>query len=110
VLNALNQMIADFSSTNVSSTVASDSASLTAALTTVTGQRSLLDNSLSTLQATSTYVQTQAVNATVAQSTLVSADPASIATQLSSSETQHQALLSVISGLEQQTDLFGYMR
>jgi flagellar hook-associated protein 3 FlgL len=110
VLNALNQMIADLSSGAPSATVTADSTALTTALHGVTTQRATLDSSLSKLQSTSTYVQTQAANATAAQSTLVSASTADVATQLSASETQHQALLSVISGLEQQTNLFGYLR
>nr|WP_281372450.1 flagellar hook-associated protein FlgL [Granulicella arctica] len=109
VLGALNQLIADFSGTGVSATVATDGAALTTALGQVSTQRSVLDSSLSTLESTSTYTQTQAANATNAQSTLMSADTATVATQLSAAETQHQALLSVISGLEQATDLFGYL-
>ena len=107
VLNTMNQLISDFSSANVSTAVAADGASLSAALGVVTDQRAVIDNSLSRLQATSTYVQTQKANATVAQSALVSADPADIATQLSASETQSQALMSVIATLGK-TDLFDY--
>jgi flagellar hook-associated protein 3 FlgL len=36
-------------------------------------------------------------------STLVSADPATVATQLSSAETQNQALMSVIATVEKQS-------
>ncbi|WP_263384273.1 flagellin N-terminal helical domain-containing protein [Granulicella arctica] len=107
VLNTLNQLIGDFSGSNVSTAVAADSASVTAALGLVTDQRSVIDNSLSRLQATSTYIQTQTATATIAQSSLVSANPADIATQLSASETQNQALMSVISSLGK-TDLFDY--
>lgn len=109
-LTALNQLIADFSGPNVSATVAAGSSALTAALGQVSDQRSILDSSLNKLQATSTYAQMQAANETVAQSSLVSANPASVATALSANETQHQALLSVISGLDQQTNLFGYIK
>ncbi len=38
----------------------------------------------------------------------MAADPATVATQLQAAETQHQALLSVISGLGK-TDLFSLM-
>ena len=107
VLNTLNQLIGDFSGASVSTAVAADSASVTAALGLVIDQRSVIDNSLSRLQATSTYVQTQTATATIAQSSLVSANPADIATQLSASETQNQALMSVISSLGK-TDLFDY--
>jgi flagellar hook-associated protein 3 FlgL len=107
VLNTLNQLIADFAGSNVSGTVAADDASVTTALGVVTTQRSVIDNSLSRLQSTSQYVQTQVANATVAQDTLVAANPADIATQLSAAETQNQALMSVISTLGK-TDLFDY--
>jgi hypothetical protein len=40
---------------------------------------------------------------------LVSADPAQVATQLSGAETQNQALMSVISTVEKQS-LFDYMQ
>ncbi|MEO6802004.1 MAG: flagellar hook-associated protein 3 [Granulicella sp.] len=110
VLSALNQMIADLSGGASSATVTADSTALTSALGQLTTQRSVLDNSLSKLQATSTYTQTQAAQATAAQASLVASDTGEVATQLSASETQHQALLSVISGLQQQTDLFGFIR
>jgi flagellar hook-associated protein 3 FlgL len=110
VLSALNQLIADLSSGAPSATVTTDSTALTTALGQVSTQRSGLDSSLSKLQSTTTYTQTQAANTTAAQSALVSDNTADVATQLSASETQHQALLSVISGLEQQTNLFGYLK
>jgi len=82
---------------------------LSAALSQLSGQRSLLDGSLSRLQATSTYAQTEESQLTVQQGSLVSADPASIATQLSAAETQSQALMSVISTLEKNS-LFNYLQ
>jgi flagellar hook-associated protein 3 FlgL len=110
VLGALNQLIADFSSgAPASATITADTAALTGALTGLSGQRATLDTSLSQLQSTSTYVQTQQAQLSVAQSSLVSADPATVATQLSSAETQHQALLSVINALGN-SDLFSLMR
>ncbi len=69
----------------------------------------MLDNALSRLQSSSTYVQTEAGQLTVAQGNQVAADPASVATQLSQAETQHQALLSVINALGG-SDLFSLMR
>ena len=68
-----------------------------------------LDSALSRLQATSTSTQTEESQLKVAQSNLVSADPAAVATQLSQAETQHQALLSVINALGS-GDLFSLMR
>ena len=108
VLQALNQLVADFSGSTPAATVTADTAALTTALGQVSQQRSILDSSLSRLQSTSSYVQTEATQLTAAQSALVAADPATVATQLQSAETQHQALLSVISGLGS-TDLFDLM-
>ena len=110
VLGALNQLIADFAGASASPTAAADTAALTSSLGQVSSQRSVLDSSLNRLLSSSSYAQTQAANETVAEGTLVSADTAQVATQLSGAATQHQALLSVISGLEQQTDLFGYIK
>ena len=107
VLGALNKLIADFSGTNVSTAVTADAPALTAALGNLSTQRSVLDSSLNRLQSTSTYAQTQQANLTVAQGSLVASDPTTVATQLSASETQHQALLSVITALGK-TDLFDY--
>jgi flagellar hook-associated protein 3 FlgL len=76
---------------------------LQVALSNVTQQRSILDSSLVRLQSTSSYAQTDAVNDTAAVGTLVAADPATIATQLSSVETQNQALMSVIATVEKQS-------
>lgn len=109
VLGALNQLISDFSSGAASVTLTADTGALTTALGQLSSQRSVLDNSLSRLQSTSTYVQTEESQLTVAQGNLVSADPASVATQLSQAETQHQALLSVINALGS-SDLFSLMK
>jgi flagellar hook-associated protein 3 FlgL len=109
VLGALNQLIADFSDGTTSTTVPADTDALTTALGNLSSSRSILDSSLSRLQSSSTYTQTQVSELTVQQSSLVAADPASVATQLSSAETQHQALLSVISGLGND-NLFSYMK
>jgi flagellar hook-associated protein 3 FlgL len=110
VLGALNQLIADFSSgTPTSAMVTTDTGALTTALGQLSGQRAALDNSMSQIQSTSSYIQTEESQLTVTQGNLVSADPASVASQLSSAETQHQALLSVINALGS-NDLFSFMR
>jgi flagellar hook-associated protein 3 FlgL len=107
---ALNQIISDLTSGSASaSTLSSDSSALTSALSQVSTQRSILDSSLSRLQAASTYTQTEETQLKAQQSALVSADPAAIATQLKSTETQYQALLSVMSTLQKQS-LFDYLR
>jgi len=109
VLGALNQLIADFAGGASTASVTTDTAALTSALGQLSDQRSTLDSSLSRLQSTSTYIQTEESQLRVEQSGLVSADPASVATQLSSAETQHQALLSVINTLGGE-DLFSLMK
>ena len=105
---ALNQLIADFSSGAASTTMTADTAALTTALAQVSNQRSILDSSLSRVQSTSLYTQTQEAQLRVQQSGLVVADTAMVATQLSSAETQHQALLSVMSAV-QKVNLFDYL-
>src|SRR5271168_3496588 len=109
VLGALNQLISDFSGGTSTATLTADTSALTTALGQLSSQRSTLDSSLSRLQTTSTYVQTQESQLTVAQSNLISSDPATVASQLSSAETQHQALLSVINALGS-SDLFSLLR
>ena len=109
VLGALNQLISDFSGGATTATLTADTSALTTALGQLSSQRSTLDSALSRLQSSSTYAQTEVSQLTVAQSNLVSADPAAVASQLSTAETQHQALLSVMNSLGSQ-DLFSLMR
>ena len=109
VLGALNQLISDFSSGATTASLTADTGALTTALGQLSSQRSTLDSALSRLQATSTYAQTEESQLKVAQSTLVSADPAAVATQLSQAEVQHQALLSVINALGS-SNLFSLMK
>ncbi len=109
VFSALNKLVADYASGTASANASSDTASLTSALTQVSTQRSVLDSSLSRLQSTSTYFQTDASQLTAQQSTLVASDPATVATALKSAETQHQALLSVMNALGS-VNLFNYLK
>ena len=109
VLGALNQLISDFSGGATTAALTADTGALNTALGQLSSQRSTLDSALSRLQSTSTYAQTEESQLTVAQSNLVSADPAAVATQLSTAETQHQALLSVISALGS-SNLFSLMK
>jgi flagellar hook-associated protein 3 FlgL len=111
VLTALNQLIADIAGGAATATVISDSSALNASLGQLSSQRSILDSSLNRIQQTSTYTQTEESELTVQQGSLVSADMATVASQLSSAETQHQALLSVMSALgSSNNDLFSFMR
>jgi flagellar hook-associated protein 3 FlgL len=109
VLGALNQLISDFSGGAATATITADTSALTTALGQLSSQRSTLDSALSRLQSTSTYVQTEESQLTVAQSNLVSANPATVASQLSQAETQHQALLSVINAVGS-ANLFSLMK
>jgi flagellar hook-associated protein 3 FlgL len=109
VLGALNQLISDFSGGATTAALTADTSALTTALGQLSSQRSTLDSALSRLQSTSTYTQTEESQLKVAQSTLVSADPAAVATQLSQAEVQHQALLSVINALGS-SNLFSLMK
>jgi flagellar hook-associated protein 3 FlgL len=109
VLGALNQLISDFSGGATTAALTADTGALTTALGQLSSQRSTLDSALSRLQATSTYTQTEESQLKVAQSGLVSADPAAVATQLSQAEVQHQALLSVINSLGS-VNLFSLMK
>lgn len=109
VLAALNNLIADFASGSASPASTADLATLQSALGNVSQQRSAFDSALSRINSATTYAQTDATNRTAAASSLVAADPAQIATQLSAAETQNQALMSVIATVEKQS-LFDYMR
>lgn len=108
VLNSLNRLVADFSSGTVSASAASDLAELRSGLSALTAQRTVLGSGLSTIQSTSTYAQTEETNLRASQSTLVSTDVSQVAAQLSSNETQQQALMAVFSSLNK-TDLFDNM-
>ncbi len=109
VLGALNQLISDFSGGASTATITADTSALTTALGQLSSHRTTLDNALNRLQSSSTYVQTQKSQLTVAQASLVGVDPTAVATQLSQAETQHQALLSVINALGS-PDLFSLMK
>ena len=100
VLTALNQLIADFSSGTVSASATGDAGAPSSGLTQLSSQRSVLDNSLSRLQQTSTYAQTEGTMLTAQQGTLVAADLATVATQLKSAEAQHQATIEVMAALD----------
>ena len=107
VLGTLNSLVAEFASGTTGTSSETDTATLQAALSNVSQQRSVLDSSLSRLESASTYAQTDATQRTAAQGSLVSADTATVATQLSAVESQRQALLSVISA-DEKGSLFDY--
>jgi flagellar hook-associated protein 3 FlgL len=109
VMTALNNLVADFAGGAASGTASTDVGVLSAALGNVSQQQEILGGALNRLQSASTYAQTDATNRAAGANTLVSADPATVATQLSSAETQNQALMNVIATVEKQS-LFTYMQ
>jgi len=109
VMTALNNLVADFAGGAASGTASTDVGVLSAALGNVSQQQEILGGAFNRLQSASTYAQTDATNRAAGANTLVSADPATVATQLSSAETQNQALMNVIATVEKQS-LFTYMQ
>jgi flagellar hook-associated protein 3 FlgL len=109
VIGALNQLVADISGGASTASITTDTSTLKTALDQLSNQRNTLDSSLAQMNSSNTFAQTTAGQLEIAQSGLVSANPEVVATQLSSAETQHQALLSVISTLSSQEDLFQMM-
>jgi flagellar hook-associated protein 3 FlgL len=109
VFQTLSRLVSDFASGAEASVIGADSTGLTAALNTVGQQRSVIDTSLAQVQATSSYAQSDAAQQSAAQTTLVGANTAQVATQLSNVETQSQALSSVIGTLEKGS-LFDYIK
>jgi flagellar hook-associated protein 3 FlgL len=99
VFAALNNLVADFASGTSSSSAVTDTEALGTALNYVSQQRVVIDNSLSRLTSASDAVTSEKTQLTVAQTNLMQADVAQIATQLSLSETQQTALEAVISQL-----------
>ena len=97
VFAALNNLIADYSSGTVDLAQASaHSEALTASLNYLSQQRVVLDNSITSLSAASAAINNEKTQLTVAQTNLMQADVAQIATQLSLAETQQTALESMI--------------
>ena len=113
LLATLNQLVSDLSAvaagTGSTASIQADSSALTQALGVVSSQRAGLDSSLSRLMTSSTYSSTQLATYQAQQSTLLSADPTSVATDLKAAEVQQQALLGVTSALEGAQDLFNYI-
>jgi len=103
VLDTLNQLVADFSSGTVSASAQSDAQALSTALSHVSQQRVLIDNSLTRLTAAENYTQSESTQLTANQTTLLQADVGQIATRLSTAETQQTALSQVIATLDKQS-------
>jgi len=103
VLGTLNALVADFSSGTAAPTAAADTQALNSALSHVTQQRVLIDNSLTRLSDAENYAQSESTQLTASQTTLMQADVGQIATQLSTAETQQAALSQVIATLGKQS-------
>lgn len=103
VLGTLNALVGDFSSGTASSTAVADSQALSSALSYVTQQRVVIDNSLTRLSDAQTYTQSESTQLQAAQTTLLQADVGQVATQLSTAETQQAALSQVIATLGKQS-------
>ena len=108
LLGTLNQLVSDLGAGNTAA-VQSDGATLSAALGAVSVQRSAVDSSLSRLNTTTGYANSQAALFTAQQSSLLAADTAQVATGLQSAEIQNQALLGVASSYGK-TNLFDYLK
>jgi flagellar hook-associated protein 3 FlgL len=108
VFGALNQLIADFTSGGPTANITADIGNLSGSMSHVSQQRTILNSSLATVRSTTSYVQMEESQLKAQQISLVSADTATVATQLSASETQHKALLNVLSAL-QKVNLFDYL-
>ncbi|MGH9598833.1 MAG: flagellar hook-associated protein 3, partial [Terracidiphilus sp.] len=89
VFGALNALVADYASGTVNTTQAvSDTEALGTALNFVSQQRVTIDNSITHLASASDAVSNEQMQLTAAQTNLMQADVAQVATQLSLAETQ----------------------
>jgi flagellar hook-associated protein 3 FlgL len=107
ILATLNNLITSFSSGN--SDIA-DTTALNSDLQGISQQRVIIDNSITGLQSASTYTQNQTTQLQAVQDSLIQANTAQVATQLSTSETQGTALLDTIAALDQQPTLFTVLK
>jgi flagellar hook-associated protein 3 FlgL len=108
LLGTLNALIQGFSTGDTATTSALTS-QLSSALSQLSTQRASLDGSINRLQSASSYASQEQTRLLTNQTDLLQADLPTIATKLSSSETQQSALESVIVAIEQQGTLFDRM-
>lgn len=100
VFGVLNSLVADYASGTVNTAQATqDTQALTSVLKYVSQQRVTVDNSMTQLASASSAITTEQTQLTAAQTNLMQADLATVATQLSLSKTQEAALEAVISQL-----------
>jgi flagellar hook-associated protein 3 FlgL len=98
VLGALNNLVADYASGTAGTGVA-DTAALNDALNFVSQQRVTIDGSINRLSAASGSANAESLQLTAIQTNLMQADIPQISTQLSLTQAQQTALISVISAL-----------
>jgi flagellar hook-associated protein 3 FlgL len=98
-LQALNNLIADYTDGASVQTSAGDTQALNTGLNFISQQRVILDNSLTRLTAASDAVTSEKTQLTSAQTNLMQADLPQISTQLSLCESQQTALEDVIAQL-----------
>ncbi len=108
LLGTLNRLVSDLGAGNTAA-VQSDGTALSAALGAVSVQRSAIDSSLSRLNTTTGYANSQQALFTAQQSSLLAANTAQVATGLQAAEIQNQALLGVASSYGK-TNLFDYLK
>lgn len=106
VFKALNVVIGQLSSGSQVSTDALTG--LRSSLDVVTAGRASLDTMMNRLSGASDYAVSRKAQLTAAQSSLISADTAELATELSAGETQRSALMSTIA-VVQKGSLFDYL-
>ena len=100
VFGALNALVADYAQGTVNPAQAeADTAALNSALKWLSQQRVTIDNSITQLAAASGAVTNEKTQLTAAQTDLMQADMAKVATQLSLTKTQQAALEAIISQL-----------
>ncbi len=98
VLDALNNLVADYATGTAGGGVA-DTASLNTALNFLSQQRVTIDNSITRLNAASSSASAESTQLTAVQTNLMQADLPAISTQLALTQSQQTALISVISSL-----------
>ena len=108
VLGTLNQLVADFAGYPAAATAVADTQKLTSVLNYVGGQRVMIDNSITRLSSAQSAAQSESTQLLSAQTELIQADYAKVATGLSAAQTQQAALSQVIAKLGK-ASLFDYL-
>jgi flagellar hook-associated protein 3 FlgL len=108
LLGTLNALIQGFSSGHTAATTSLTS-QLSAALSQVSTQRASLDGAINRFQSASSYASQEQTQLVANQTNLMQSDLPTVATELSSNQTQQSALESVIVTIEKQGTLFDRM-